>query len=296
VPRVLIYFQLILSILLACPALAGAADGPPSAPMKIQCVAALKNLLAEAAPKLIDDGIKVKPIAGGGSADAFAALGSATADMVLTLRPISGEERAAYPEKIFQEFEIGKQTVALIIPEILWNNGIKALTREQVAGIYERQFTNWNELGGPNRSIKFFNPAIGQGVWEMFASWVYGDAAKAAAGHFESVEDSENAAAAVQFNSGGLSVAYLRWANQKDVFALPIKDDTGSLIEPSLENIASGKYPLTRSIYLAVAGKPLGNRRRVIDFFTGGGIREILLHNDIIPTADLALRSRGSTK
>jgi len=264
--------------------------------MKIQCVAALKNLLAEAAPKLIDDGIKVKPVAGGGSADAFAALSSGTADMVLTLRPMSGEERAAYPEKTFQEFEIGKQAVALIIPEILWNNGIKALTREQVAGIYERQFTNWNQLGGPNRSIKFFNPEIGKGVWEMFASWVYGDPAKAAAGHFDSVEDSENAAASVQFNSGGLSAAYIRWANQKDVFALPIKDESGSLIVPNLENIASGKYPLSRSIYLAVAGKPLGLRRRVIDFFTGRGVREVLLHNDIIPAADLAPQSRGSAK
>ena len=261
------------------------------APLKIQGVAALKNLLSDAAPKLVEDGIKLKLAAGGGSSDAFAALGAGTADLVLTLRAMSGEERAAYPEKAFQGFEIGRQAIALIIPEILWSNGIKALTREQTAGIYEGRFINWNQLGGPNRSIKFFNPILGQSVWEMFASWLYGDAAKAAAGHFETVENSENAAATVQFNSGALSVAYLRWANQKDVFALPIKDASGALFEPSPENIASGKYPLSRSIYLTLAGKPLGNRRRVVEFFSGPRGRESLLHNDVIPSADLAAKS-----
>jgi phosphate transport system substrate-binding protein len=295
VPRVPIQFCLVLSALLSCAALARA-DTPAPAPLKIQCVAPLKSLLSDAASKLVEDGIKLKLVAGGGSSDAFMALGANMADLVLTLRPISGEERAAYPEKAFLEFEIGRQAVALIIPEILWNNKIKALTREQTEGIYEKQYTNWNQLGGPNRSIQFFSPPPGEGVWEMFAAWLYGDPAKAAAAHFPPVENSEKAAAAVQFNSGGLSVAYVRWANQKDVFALPIKDDSGALIEPSFENIASGKYPLSRSIYLAVAGKPLGNRRRVIDFFTGPASREILLHHDIIPAADIAPQSRGSTK
>jgi ABC-type phosphate transport system substrate-binding protein len=109
------------------------------------------------------------------------------------------------------------------------------------------------------------------------------------------VANSEIAAAAVQFNSGGLSLAYLRWANQKDVFALPIKDDSGALIEPSLENIASGKYPLTRSIYLAIAGRRLGKRGQVVDFFTGRAAREILLRNDIIPIEDLTGKG-GSAK
>ena len=278
---------LVLSMLPACAGLA-ADDDAPAPPLKIQSVAALKSLLSEAAPKLVEAGIKLKPAAGGGSSDAFAALSVDRADLVLTLRPISGEERAAYPEKTFYEFEIGKQAIALIIPEILWTSGIKSLTREQMAGIYEGRFTNWTQLGGLNRSIKFFNPAQGQGIWEMFAAWLYGDASRAAAGHFEPVENSENAAASVQFNAGGLSAAYLRWANQKDVFALPIKDDAGAAVEPNYENIASGKYPLSRSIYLAVAGRPLGIRRQVIDYFTGPGVREILIHNDIIPAADLA--------
>jgi phosphate transport system substrate-binding protein len=287
VPRVFLHTLLVLSVFLSRAAFAKPDDSRP-APLKIQAVAALKSLVSEAAPKLIAEGIKVKPIAGGGSSDAYAALGEGSADFVLTLRPMTGEERANYPEKEFREFEIGRQAIALIVPEILWRNGIKSLTREQVAGIYERRFMNWKELGGPNRSIQFLNPVVGQGVWEMFATWLYGDPAKAAAGRFETVENSENAAAAVQFNSGGISAAYIRWANQKDVFALPIKDDSGALIEPSPENIASGKYPLSRSIYLVEAGKPLGDRRRVIDFFTSQAGRETLMRNDIIPAPDVA--------
>jgi phosphate transport system substrate-binding protein len=291
VSRVLFY-TLVLSVFLSRAAFAKPDDSLP-APLKIQAVAALKSLVSDSASKLIGEDMRIKPVAGGGSSDAYAALGEGTADFVLTLRPMTGEERANYPEKDFREFEIGKQAVALIIPEFLWSNGVKFLTREQVAAIYERRLTNWKELGGPNRSIEFLNPVVGQGVWEMFATWLYGDPARAAAGHFATVENSENAAAAVQFNSGGLSAAYIRWANQKDVFALPIKDESGALLEPSPENIASGKYPLSRSIYLAEAGKPLGDRRRVIDFFTGQAGRETLIRNDIIPASDVA--GKGSS-
>jgi phosphate transport system substrate-binding protein len=302
VPRASFQLRLILSALLSCAAwtkaddsLSAKADASHVPLLKIQCVAALKGLVSDAAPKLTEDGTKLKPAAGGGSADAYSALGTGTADFVLTLRPMSGEERAAYPEKEFHEFELGKQAVALIIPEFLWERGIRSLTRDQIVGIFERRFTNWDELGGPRRSIEFLNPEPGLGVWEMFASWLYGDPSRAAAGRFQSVANSEIAAAAVQFNSGGISLAYLRWANQKDVFALPIKDDSGALIAPNLENIASGKYPLTRSIYLATAGRAFGKRRQVIDLFTGRDMREILLRNDIIPDADLAGKG-GSTK
>lgn len=300
VPRASFQLRLVFSALLACTVWVKAADSAktdvpssakadaPKGPLlKIQCVAALKGLVSDAAPKLTEDGSKLKPVAGGGSLDAYAALGAGTADVVLALRPMSGEERAAYPEKEFHDFELGKQAIALIVPEILWNRGIRALTRDQITGIYERRFTNWDELGGPRRSIEFLNPEPGLGVWEMFASWLYGDPSRAAAGRFQSVANSEAAAAAVQYNSGGLSLAYLRWANQKDVFALPIKDDSGALVEPSLENIASGKYPLSRSIYLAISGKPLGKRRQVIDLLTGRAGREMLLRNDIIPVEDL---------
>jgi phosphate transport system substrate-binding protein len=281
---------ILLALLFFFRAAPGKADDEP-APVKIQSVTALKSLLSDAAGKLKEEGIPTKPKAGGASADLFAQLGEGEIDLALTLRSITPEERANYPEKEFREYELGKQAIVLIIPEILWTNGIKALTREQVQGIYEGRFTNWNQLGGPNRSIKFFNPVRGQSVWEMFAAWLYSDEAKAAPGHFETVENGENAAATVQFNSGALSVAYIRWANQKDVFAVPIKEDNGAVVAPTLENIASGKYPLSRTIYLAETGKPLGDRRSVIDYFTGPEGRKILLRNDIIPTTMLAGKS-----
>jgi phosphate transport system substrate-binding protein len=271
------------------------AEESPVVPLRIHFVEPLKKLAAAIGPKLTEQGIKVKISGVGGASEAFAALGLDLSDIAVTPRPMTGEERAAFPEKPFTEFEMGKQALVLIVPEILWQNGIQTLSREQAAGIYEGKITNWNQLGGPNRSVKFFNPAPGKGVWESFVAWLYGDPMKAAAGHFDTVDSDENASLTVQFNSGALSVVHLRWANRKDVYPLAIKDDSGGIVEPSLENIASGKYPLCRSIFITLAGKPLGDRRRVIEWLNGPEGRELLEKNDIIPASAFS-RKAGSGK
>ena len=67
------------------------------------------------------------------------------------------------------------------------------------------------------------------------------------------MENGENASATVQFNSGALTVANLRWADGKEVHALAIKDDEGIPREPTNENILSGKYPLSRPVYVLMA-------------------------------------------
>lgn len=278
-------FVLLACLLVASLSISRAEDAPETT-LKVHAVEFLKPLPAAIAPKLEAQGIKLKATSGGGTAEAVAMVGTSLADFAFTLRPVSGEDQAAYPEKSFESIEIGKLAIAFIVPGILWENGVKSLTREQAAEIYESKLTNWNQLGGPNRSIKFFNPAQGRGIWETFAAWLYGDTAKAAAGRFESVPDGENASATVQFNSGGLSLAAFRWANRKEVFPLGINEG-GTIIEPTPENVASGKYPLSKTVYVVFPGKILGARRRVLDFLTGPDGQNILRQSDIIPIGDL---------
>ena len=278
----------------SCLSVAKAEEAPPVT-LRVQAVESLKKLPSAAAPKLAGQGIKLKVAEGGGTAEAVVALGSEAADVALTVRPISGEEVASFPDKAFEEVEIGKQVVALLVPDILWQNAIRALTREEAKRIYESKLINWSELGGPDRTIKFFNPVRGQGVWEMFATWLYGDQMKAGPGRFDTVENGENASATVQFNSGALAVANLRWVDGKEVHALAIKDEEGIPREPTNENIVSGKYPLSRPIYVLMAARQLGVRRRFVEFLKGPDGREILKKNEIVPIDDL-IEKGGSGK
>ena len=129
----------------------------------------------------------------------------------------------------------------------------------------------------------------------MFAAWLYGEAVKAGPGRFETVENGENASASVQFNSGAIAVTNLRWADGKEVHALGIKDDEGILREPTNENIISGKYPLSRPVFVLMAARRLARAARFVDFLKGPDGREILKKNELVPIGDLTEKA-GSGK
>ena len=146
-----------------CASAVASAEEAAPVTLRVQAVESLKKLPTSAAPKLAEQGIKLKVAEGGGTADAVFALGTEAADVALTVRSITGEEVASFPDKAFEEIEIGKQVVALLASDILWQSGVRSLTRENARRIYESKLTNWSELGGPAATIKFFNPVRGPG-------------------------------------------------------------------------------------------------------------------------------------
>ncbi len=252
-------------------------------PVRVQGVAALTRLLKGAALPLREQGIEIKVGEETSNTQAAAALGAGEIDLALLGRALTAEERASHPERRFEEFQVGAQTIVLLVSRQIWESGVRALTREQVAELYEGRATSWKQFGGEERAAKFFEPAHGQGVWEIFAAWLYGDIRKAPAVPWEIVADGREAQTAVQFHSGAISVAAARWADQRDVFPLAIIDDSGEAIEPTPANVAAGKYPLTRPAFVAVGDKPTGNKRKTIEFLRSEKGQAIVADNDLIP-------------
>jgi phosphate transport system substrate-binding protein len=256
-------------------------------PVRVQGVANLMRVVKAAVPQLHDLGIEIKFGEECGNGQAIAALGNSEIDVALLGRSLTAEDRASYPDKSFEEQQVGEQVVVLLVSRAIWESGVRALKRAQVAELYEGRVESWKQLGGANRSPKFFESAHGRGVWEIFASWLFGDLRKAPAVAWDVVADGAEAQNAVQFNSGGIAAASLRWADRREVFPLAIIDESGAAIEPTSANVAAGKYPLARPAFFAVGDKPAGNKRKLLEFFRSEQGQAIVAGNDLLPVTTL---------
>ncbi len=202
----------------------------------------------------------------GGSAGGISALGDGQVQIGMSSKHITEQDKLKYPSVDFVETHIGEDAVAMIVSKDVWEAGVRSLTREQLADIYEGKITNWKDVGGADRRIAFFNKEPGRGTWEVFAHFVYGNARKAPPVSFPEVGGNEEARNKVAGTRGALSQLSSNWADGKQVFALSIKNDAGEEVAPLAANIANRKYPMSRPLFLLTNGAPSGDAKVFIDF------------------------------
>jgi phosphate transport system substrate-binding protein len=149
----------------------------------------------------------------------------------------------------------------------VWESGIRTMTKEQMVKIYEGDVRNWKQIGGPDQEIKYYNPKQGRGVWELFAEWLYTKQNLAPKGEkFETVVRYEDLRDSIEFNAGSITVLPPDYTNAKSVHALGIKEKDGSIIEPTSETLAAGKYPMARPLMVVSGRRFAGDARKVADF------------------------------
>lgn len=276
------------SCLAAALAVIGMADSASAQSFKMEGSPVLAHVMIGGAPMLRKEGIDIRVVVEGSSTVAMIHLGDDLVDFALTTRPLTGKDRANFPEREFKEYRLGMQAIAFIVPAEVWDSGVRAVSKAQFQAIYEGKIKNWKELGGVDLPIKFFNSEKGKGLWEVFATWVYGEIRRAPLVTFPITIENRDASNTVQFTSGALAVASLDSIDGKKIHGLAIKDESGALIEPTAANVASGKYPLARPVFVVVGETPVGAKKRVIDFFLSPAGQEIVTQSGLIPLKDLA--------
>jgi phosphate transport system substrate-binding protein len=256
--------------------------------VRVSGSATLARALQSAAPAIKEQvGAEMRFETQAGSSGALQAVGHGAADMALVTREIKQEDRAEFPSRRLFDLVIGVQVLVPIVSRETWDAGVKSIKKDDFVAIYEGDLRNWKSLGGEDRAVKFYNPEAGQGVWELFVSWLYGDVRKAPLGiKWERIANSQAARDAVEFNQGSISVAPPRWADGKRVIALPVRESDGTEITPTLENFYSRKWPMTRPLLLVTAGKPTGPVRKIMEVMVQKVGRDALTKVDFIPLPD----------
>ena len=167
-------------------------------------------------------------------------------------------------------------------------NGVHALTRDQLRDIYEGRVKNWKAIGGEDRKLVFYNRDVRGTAWELLMFFLYDDTRKAPASDAEVLVEPSDVTTAVEYNGGSISVLEYGVPRTGTIHALGIRQPDGSVVEPTPENIASGRYDIARPLIIATARKPAGKVRRFVEFMLSAEGQAYVKKTGHISNAELA--------
>lgn len=141
------------------------------------------------------------------------------------------------------------------------SNPIKELSIADVNGIYTGRIANWNQLGGPDMEIVVISRDTSSGTYETFEQFVMTrkeGGEKVVDKMFDGVEyvnSNPQAYNRVRKTEGAIGYVGFGFLDEA-VKALRIDG-----VQPTQKSISSGRYPLSRPLYLFTNGYPeLGSR------------------------------------
>lgn len=208
----------------------------------------------------------VVQVTGGGSGTGIAALINGATDIADASRPMKPEEKEQVKQK--RGVEVAEIPVALdgLAIYVHSSNKLKAITLEQAHQIYTGKLKNWKELGGADSEIITYGRENNSGTYAYFKEHVLKNEDFAA-----EVQTLPGTAAVINAVSKDKNaIGYGGIAYAKGIRAVPVKkDDASAPVEPTMANVTSGKYPISRFLYFYAAGKPQAELKAFVDWVLG---------------------------
>jgi phosphate transport system substrate-binding protein len=177
-------------------------------------------------------------------------------DLSNASRPIKDEEEAICEEKgvDYVEFHVVNDGLAVVVnPE---NDWVECLTVEQLNTIWApgSKVDNWNEVdpGFPDEALKLSGPGTDSGTFDYFTGEVNGEEG-ASRSDYTASEDDNVVVQAVAGEKGGMGYFGLSYVqeNEGTIKAVPIENEAGDCVEPSVETVQDGSYnPLGRPLFI----------------------------------------------
>jgi phosphate transport system substrate-binding protein len=136
------------------------------------------------------------------------------------------------------------------------SNPVAELTVDQVRDIYMGKITNWKQVGGPDKPVVVISRDTNSGTYETFHNLVMthevGDekVKEKIMGGAEYVGSNGAVRQRVQSTPNAIGYAGLGFVDQT-VKALKI-----NAIYPTVKTVSSGKYPISRPLYMFTNGYP----------------------------------------
>jgi phosphate transport system substrate-binding protein len=185
-------------------------------------------------------------VTGGGSGIGFAALQNNTTDIADASRPIKPAERAACIKssgKNPREYKVALDGLSVYVNS---DNSLSELSVEQLEKIFTGKVKNWKEIGGSDGPITVYSRENSSGTYEFFKEHVLKGQDFAA-----TAQTMPGTAALLQaVSKDKQGIGYGGAAYGHGAKALKIKKSADSAaIEPTEENVISGKYPIWRYLY-----------------------------------------------
>ncbi|GHG28200.1 phosphate ABC transporter substrate-binding protein [Streptomyces filamentosus] len=263
--------------LLLSAALTGCANSAQAGSGAIQASGSttVAPVASDAAEALKAEGLNITVATQGGSAGGISQLGTGQIDIALSSKPLSDKDQKAHPGAKFVTTQIGADAVGVIITKEVADGGVKGLTKAQAAGLFEGRITNWKEVGGPDLPVFVYDKEPGRGTREVLDKFLYGKGEPPAppqsanyaivGGNLETRNKLESTRGSI----APLSTGFIE--GRAGLVAVPLEG-----VAPTLENVASGKYPMTRPLYMITDGEPKDGVKQYIDYILSAEGQKLL--------------------
>lgn len=208
-------------------------------------------------------------IAGGGSGLGIKQVGVGLVDIGNSGRKAKKEEIERYD---LQMFEWAIDGVGLVVHPA---NKIKSLSTKQVQAIYAGTIRNWQELGGDDRSINLYTRDEASGTRAVFWKKALKKGSIAANANFVVSNGAMKAAISQDpYGIGYVSVGHM------DATVTAVTLDG---VAPTLDNVKSGKFPVSRGLYSNTKGAPTGLTKKLIEYLLSDEGQKIVSDKGFVP-------------
>ena len=192
----------------------------------------------------------------GSSSEGFADLLSEQADIALSLREVSGEERRMGREAGLGDLRGARQArvIALdaLVPVVSPMNPVRHLTMDQLAGIYAGDIDNWAMVGGENAPITAYLLEENEGFTDVFLARVLHGVPGP-----NVLRKPTNTAlvSAVSADPFGIGISALSQPGDTEIITL--SGACGFETAATPQGIRAEDYPLTAPLYIYLPGRRL---------------------------------------
>jgi phosphate transport system substrate-binding protein len=202
-------------------------------------------------------------VTGGGSGTGIAALINGATDICASSRPMKKEERDQARTKWGKdvvETAVALDGLAVFLHE---SNPLNEVTLEQLEQVYRGQVTNWKDFGGADARIVCYSRENNSGTYVYFKEHVLKN--KDFAQDVQSLPGTAAVINAVSKDAKAIGYGGIGYAKGvKAVKVAPEKGKPGH--DPTMENVVSGAYPISRKLYFYTMGEPAGSAKGFMDW------------------------------
>lgn len=225
-------------------------------------------------------------VTGGGSGTGLSSLISGTCDIAMSSRNIKDKEIVLANRKGINpnEIKVALDGLAVVVNP---KNPVSKLTIDQLAGIFTGKITNWKEMGGDDRSIVILSREVNSGTHVYFKEHVLRKNDPNSKEEFAAsallLSSSQAIADEVANNPAAIGYYGMGYISSKQKPIAVAKDEKSEYMDPTIDNVVNGKYPISRPLFLYTNGEPKGIVQKFVDFCLSKEGQEIVLKTDFVP-------------
>ncbi|HBM75368.1 MAG TPA: phosphate-binding protein, partial [Clostridiaceae bacterium] len=150
-------------------------------------------------------------------------------------------------------------------------------TKQQLVDIFTGKVTNWKDVGGDDMKIVVVNRPTSSGTRATFKKYAL-DGKEETVGKALTEDSSGTVLKAVADTEGAVSYLALSYINDSSIKALKLDG-----VEPTAENITSGKYPIWSYEHMYTKGAAEGVAKAFIDYMMGDEVEPLVEKLGYIP-------------